>query len=61
MRQARTAKPRPQLEAVLQRFFVFVVVIGGIFHDDGVVAFKIQVESLRLEWVKTLRVFGSYL
>jgi hypothetical protein len=39
MRQARAAKPRPQLEAVLQSFFIFVVVIGSIFHDDGVVAF----------------------
>jgi hypothetical protein len=38
MRQARTAKPRPQLEAVLQCVFVFIVVIGGILHDDGVVA-----------------------
>jgi hypothetical protein len=39
MRQARTAKPRPQLEAVLQRLFVFFVIIGGILHDDGIVAF----------------------
>jgi hypothetical protein len=39
MRQARAAKPRPQLEAVLKRFFVFFVVIGGILHDDGIVAF----------------------
>jgi hypothetical protein len=38
MRQAWTAKPRPQLEAVLQRVFIFIVVIGGILHDDGVVA-----------------------
>jgi hypothetical protein len=39
MRQAWTAKPRPQLEAVLKNPFVFFVVIGGILHDDGVVAF----------------------
>jgi hypothetical protein len=38
MRQARAAKPRPQLEAVLQRLLVFFVV-GGILHYDGVVAF----------------------
>jgi hypothetical protein len=37
MRQARTAKPRPQLEAVLQRLVV-VVVVGGILHDDGVIS-----------------------
>jgi hypothetical protein len=39
MRQARATKPRPQLEAVLQRFFVFIVFIKSIFHNDGVVAF----------------------
>jgi hypothetical protein len=40
MRQAWTAKPRPQLEAVLQRLLVVVViVIGGVLHDDGVIAF----------------------
>jgi hypothetical protein len=41
MRQAWTAKPRPQLKAVLQRLLVvvIVVVIGGVFHDDGVIAF----------------------
>jgi hypothetical protein len=39
VRQARAAKPRPQLEAVLKCFFVFFVVIGGILHDDGIVAF----------------------
>jgi hypothetical protein len=38
MRQARAAKPRPQLEAVLQLFFVIFVVVGGVFHDDGVIA-----------------------
>jgi hypothetical protein len=37
MRQAWTAKPRPQLKAVLQR--LIVVVVGGVFHDDGVIAF----------------------
>jgi hypothetical protein len=40
MRQAWTAKPRPQLEAVLQRLVVvIVVVVGGVLHDDGVIAF----------------------
>jgi hypothetical protein len=39
VRQARAAKPRPQLEAVLKNLFVFIVVIGGILHDDGIVAF----------------------
>jgi hypothetical protein len=38
MRQARATKPRPQLEAVLQRLVV-AIVVGGILHDDGVVAF----------------------
>jgi hypothetical protein len=34
------AKPRPQLEAVLQRLVVvIVVVVGGVLHDDGVIAF----------------------
>jgi hypothetical protein len=32
------AKPRPQLKAVLQRLVV-VVVVGGVLHDDGVIAF----------------------
>jgi hypothetical protein len=32
------AEPRPQLEAVLQRLLV-VVLIGRIFHDYGVVSF----------------------
>jgi hypothetical protein len=32
------AKPRPQLKAVLQRL-VIVVVVGGVLHDDGVIAF----------------------
>jgi hypothetical protein len=41
MRQSWTAKPRPQLKAVLQRLFVIVivVVVGGVLHDDGVIAF----------------------
>jgi hypothetical protein len=39
MRQAWTAKPRPQLKAVLQRLLVVVVVVGGVLHDDGVIAF----------------------
>jgi hypothetical protein len=38
MRQAWTAKPRLQLKAVLQRLLV-VVVVGGVLHDDGVIAF----------------------
>jgi hypothetical protein len=41
MRQDWTAKPRPQLKAVLQRLLVVVVivVVGGVLHDDGVIAF----------------------
>jgi hypothetical protein len=40
MRQAWTAKPRPQLKAVLQRLIVIaVIVVGGVLHDDGVIAF----------------------
>jgi hypothetical protein len=41
MRQAWTAKPRPQLKAVLQRLLVVVIVITveGVLHDDGVIAF----------------------
>jgi hypothetical protein len=40
MRQAWTAKPRPQLETILQRLVVIiVVVIGGVLHDDGGIAF----------------------
>jgi hypothetical protein len=46
MRQARAAKPRPQLEAVLQR--LLVVVVGGILHDDGVIAFTDFSPLLRL-------------
>jgi hypothetical protein len=37
MRQARAAEPRPQLEAVLQRLLV-VVLIGRVFNDNGVVS-----------------------
>jgi hypothetical protein len=37
MRQARAAKPRPQLEAVLQRLLI-VVLIGRIFNDNCVVS-----------------------
>jgi hypothetical protein len=48
VRQARAAKPRPQLEAVLKRLFVFFVVIGGILHDDGIVAFIDFAVLLRL-------------
>jgi hypothetical protein len=41
MRQAWTAKPRPQLKVVLQRLVVVViiVVVRGVLHDDGVIAF----------------------
>jgi hypothetical protein len=38
MRQARAAKPRPQLEAVLQCLLV-IVLIGRVFNDNGVVSF----------------------
>jgi hypothetical protein len=48
MRQAQAAKPRPQLEAVLQRLLVFFVVVGGILHYDGVVAFTDFSALLRL-------------
>jgi hypothetical protein len=48
MRQAQAAKPRPQLEAVLQRLLVFVVIVGGILHDDGVVTFTDFTPLLRL-------------
>jgi hypothetical protein len=49
MRQARAAKPRPQLEAVLQRLVVVVIVaVGGILHDDGVIAFTDFSPLLRL-------------
>jgi hypothetical protein len=48
MRQARAAKPRPQLEAVLQRLLIVIVVIGGILHYDGVIAFTNFSPLLRL-------------
>jgi hypothetical protein len=48
MRQARTAKPRPQLEAVLKHLLIFFVVIGGILHDDGIVVFADFAAPLRL-------------
>jgi hypothetical protein len=37
MRQARAAEPRPQLEAVLKRLLV-VVLIGRVFNDNCVVS-----------------------
>jgi hypothetical protein len=40
MRQAWAAKPRPQLKAILQRLLVvIIVVVEGVLHDDGVIAF----------------------
>jgi hypothetical protein len=32
------AEPRPQLEAVLQRLLI-VVLLGRVFHDNGVISF----------------------
>jgi hypothetical protein len=37
MRQARAAEPRPQLEALLQRLLI-VVLIGRVFNDNCVVS-----------------------
>jgi hypothetical protein len=37
VRQARTAEPRPQLEAVLQRLLV-ILLIGRVFNDNCVVS-----------------------
>jgi hypothetical protein len=37
MRQARTAEPRPQLEAILERLLV-VVLIGRVFNNNCVVS-----------------------
>jgi hypothetical protein len=37
VRQAKTAEPRPQLEAVLQRLLI-VVLIGRVFNDNGVIS-----------------------
>jgi hypothetical protein len=48
MRQTRVAKPRLQLEAVLQHFFVVFVVVGGVFHNDGVITFTDFSPFLRL-------------
>jgi hypothetical protein len=33
MMQARTAEPRPQLEAILERLFI-VLLIGHVFNDN---------------------------
>jgi hypothetical protein len=38
MRQTRAAEPRPQLEAVLERLLV-VVLLGRVFDDNCVVTF----------------------
>jgi hypothetical protein len=38
MRQARAVEPRPQLEAVLQRLLV-VVLLERVFYDNRVVSF----------------------
>jgi hypothetical protein len=55
MRQARAAKPRPQLEAVLQRLvIVIVIVVGGILHDDGVINFTEFSPLLRLPFPRDL-------
>jgi hypothetical protein len=37
MRQAKTAEPRPQLETLLQRLLI-VVLIGRVFNDNCVVS-----------------------
>jgi hypothetical protein len=37
MRQPRAAEPRPQLEALLQRLLI-VVLIGRVFNDNCVVS-----------------------
>jgi hypothetical protein len=37
MRQARTAEPRPQLEAILERLFI-VLLIERVFNDNRVVS-----------------------
>jgi hypothetical protein len=56
VRQARTAEPRPQLEAVLQRLLV-VVLVGRVFHDNCVVSFAdlppLLGLGLPLLWVST--------
>jgi hypothetical protein len=38
MRQSRAAEPRPQLEALLERLLI-VVLLGRIFDDNCVVPF----------------------
>jgi hypothetical protein len=38
MRQSRVAEPRPQLEALLERLLI-VVLLGRIFDDNCVVSF----------------------
>jgi hypothetical protein len=38
VRQSRTAKPRSQLEALLQRLFI-IVLLGRVFDDNCVVPF----------------------
>jgi hypothetical protein len=38
MRQAGTAKPRSQLETILQHLLI-VVLVGRVFYDDGVISF----------------------
>jgi hypothetical protein len=38
MRQSRVAEPRPQLEALLQRLLI-VVLIRCVFNDNCVVSF----------------------
>jgi hypothetical protein len=49
------AKPRPQLKAVLQRLvIVIVVVVGGILHDDGVIALTDFLPLLRLPFPRDL-------
>jgi hypothetical protein len=54
MRQAQAAKPRPQLEAVLQRLVIVIVVAVGILHDDGVIAFTDFSPLLRLPFSQDL-------
>jgi hypothetical protein len=39
MRQSRAAESRPQLEALLQRFFI-VVLLGCVFDDNYVISFS---------------------
>jgi hypothetical protein len=39
VRQSRAAESRPQLEALLQRFFI-IVLLGRVFDDNCVVSFS---------------------